>query len=33
LKYRNRRPDWLKAWWQVVDWQAAGARLEDAKWT
>jgi Fe-Mn family superoxide dismutase len=32
LRYHNRRADWLKAWWQVVDWQAAGARLEDAKW-
>ncbi len=31
LKYHNRRPDWLKAWWQVVDWQAAGARLEGAR--
>jgi Fe-Mn family superoxide dismutase len=33
LKYRNRRADWLKAWWQVVDWEAAGARLEHAKWS
>jgi Fe-Mn family superoxide dismutase len=33
LKYHNRRPDWLKAWWQVVDWRAAGARLEDARWS
>ena len=33
LKYRNRRADWLKAWWQVVDWQAAGARLDRIKWS
>jgi Fe-Mn family superoxide dismutase len=28
LKYRNRRADWLKAWWDVVDWRQAGERLE-----
>jgi Fe-Mn family superoxide dismutase len=33
LRYRNRRADWLKAWWQVVDWQAASARLELARWS
>jgi Fe-Mn family superoxide dismutase len=33
LKYRNRRADWLKAWWQVVDWQAVGSRLDRAKWS
>jgi Fe-Mn family superoxide dismutase len=33
LKYRNRRADWLKAWWQVVDWQAVGARLDRAQWS
>jgi superoxide dismutase, Fe-Mn family len=27
LKYRNRRADWLKAWWQVVDWQEVEHRL------
>jgi Fe-Mn family superoxide dismutase len=32
LKYHNRRADWLKAWWDVVDWQAAEARLDRAKW-
>ncbi len=31
LKYRNRRPDWLKAWWDVVDWERAAARLESAR--
>jgi superoxide dismutase, Fe-Mn family len=24
VTYRNRRPDYLKAWWQVVNWQKAG---------
>ena len=32
LKYRNRRADWLRAWWQVVDWQTASTRLDRARW-
>ena len=31
LKYRNRRPDWLKAWWDVVDWECAAARLDSTR--
>ncbi|MGF7160421.1 Fe-Mn family superoxide dismutase [Rhodoligotrophos appendicifer] len=26
LKYNNRRPDYLKAWWQVVNWPKASER-------
>jgi Fe-Mn family superoxide dismutase len=30
LKYNNRRPDYLKAWWDVVDWDKAGERYDAA---
>jgi Fe-Mn family superoxide dismutase len=31
LKYQNRRPDYLEAWWNVVNWDAVQQRFESAQ--
>jgi superoxide dismutase, Fe-Mn family len=31
LKYQNKRPDYIKSWWDVVSWSAVAARYQAAR--
>jgi superoxide dismutase, Fe-Mn family len=31
LKYQNKRPDYIEAWWNTIDWDAVSKRYDDAK--
>jgi superoxide dismutase, Fe-Mn family len=31
LKYQNKRPDYIEAWWNTLNWDAISQRYDDAK--
>jgi Fe-Mn family superoxide dismutase len=31
LRYQNKRPDYVSAWWNTINWEEVNARFEAAK--